>query len=264
MLYAQLHGKLRWEQETQEDLLTSNVFGALKHVPASSGLVPFLRRAEGKHALELFAALTGDVADVSYEFWPVLASCEPDVLIRLSLERGPRLLILVESKLHWGKSSEARGDDEPIGDQLAREWQSVQKKAQDEHRQPFLVYVTAHYCLPADDIARSQDELRKKLGAEGLILWLSWRMLGEVARSAGSPLLDEVMRLLIERYSLSSFDGITPRKARATWRFAGAPGLDAGEGLMRWTFRGALPWHFDTKPAAVWRPTAHNPWRWNR
>jgi hypothetical protein len=264
VLYAQLHGKLRWEQETLEDLLTSNVFGALKYVPASLGLVPFLRRAEGKRAPELVAALASNVADVSYEFWPRLASCEPDVLIRLSLEHGPRLLILVEAKLHSGKSTKASGDDEPVSDQLAREWQSVQRTAQGEERQPFLLYVTADYYLPADDIEHSQDELRKKEGAEGLILWLSWRVLGEVARSADSPLLDEVARLLIERYALSSFDGITPRKARATWRFAEAAGLESSEHPMYWTFRGELAWHFDNRHAAAWRPATHNPWRWGR
>jgi hypothetical protein len=146
----------------------------LKQVPASLGLLPFLRRAEGKRASELFAALASDVVDVSYEFWPRLASCEPDVLIRLSLEHGPRLLILVEAKLHSGKSSKASGDDEPISDQLAREWQSVQRRAHDEQRQPFLVYVTTEYCLPVDDIERSQDELRKKQGAEGLICLGQW------------------------------------------------------------------------------------------
>lgn len=264
MLYAQLHGKLRWEQENLEDLLTSNVFGALKHVPASLGLVPFLRRAEGKHAPELRAALDSDVADVSYEFWPTLTSCEPDVLIRLSLERGQRLLILVEAKLRFGKSSEASADEEPIGDQLAREWESVQGKAQDEQRQPFLVYVTADYCVPVDDIARSQDELCKKQGPEGLILWLSWRMLGEVARPAGSPLLEDVVRLLSQRYALSSFDGITPPKARATWRFSGAARYQPGERLLHWAFKCKLPWHFDIGRAAAWRPATHNPWRWIR
>lgn len=264
MLYAQLHGKLRWDQENLEDLLTSNVFGALKHVSASLGLVPFLCRAVGKHAPELIAALAGDVVDVSYEFWPTLASCEPDVLIRLSLQRGPRLLILVEAKLHAGKSSEASADDEPIGDQLAREWQSVQRRAQDEQRQPFLVYVTADYGLPADDIAHSQDELRKKQGAEGLILWLSWRVFGEVARLSGSPLLGDVARLLIQRYALSSFDGIALRKVCATWRFVGAAHSASGEPLLYWRFRGELPWHFDIGQAAAWRPATHNPWRWNR
>ena len=264
MLYAQLHGKLRLEQENLEDLLTSNVFGALKHVPVSQGLLPFLRRATGKDASKLIAALASDVADVSYEFWPRLASCEPDVLIRLTPERGPRLLILVEAKLHSGKSSEASADDKLIGDQLAREWESVQSRAQDEQRQAFVVYITVDYCLPAEDIERSQDELRKKQGAEGQIVWLSWRALGEVARAADSALLDDVARLLVQRYALSSFDGITPRRARSTWQFARAAGVESCEFLARWTFKGEIPWRFRMAHAAVWRCRTRNPWRWSR
>lgn len=261
MLYAQLGGKLRWEQENLEDLLTSNVFGAFKHVSVSLGLVPFLRRAEGAHARELIDAVADEITDVSYEFWPRLASCEPDVLIRLSPAGGPRLLVLVEAKFRSGKSSEASAADRPISDQLAREWESLVQRAQVEQRRPFLVYVTADYVSPAGDIARSQAELRAKHGAEGKIVWLSWRVLREIARPAGSPLLDDLVRLLVQRYSLSSFDGITSPAARFTWRFETA---DRNPRVMRWTFTGKLRWRFDLERAAGWRLGTHNPWRWNR
>ncbi len=46
MLAAQIHGKLKREEEYLEDLLTSNVFGSIQYIPPEDGLVPILSAAE--------------------------------------------------------------------------------------------------------------------------------------------------------------------------------------------------------------------------
>ncbi len=42
MIPALLHGKLSREQENMEDILTSIVFGVLKHLPPELILLPWL------------------------------------------------------------------------------------------------------------------------------------------------------------------------------------------------------------------------------
>jgi hypothetical protein len=45
MLQAMLHHKLTREEESMEDLLTSNTFGLMKYLPYEMALLPFLRKA---------------------------------------------------------------------------------------------------------------------------------------------------------------------------------------------------------------------------
>ena len=63
MLWAQLSGKAPVDHGRSEDVLTSNVFGALRYVPLRAGVVAILSRAAGDHA-----AILADTDAVKDEF----------------------------------------------------------------------------------------------------------------------------------------------------------------------------------------------------
>ena len=66
-----------------EDVLTSNVFGALRYLDPRYGLHAVLRDVD-----------VGSFTDATIEFWPCRNGCEPDVVIDT-----PETLIVVETKL---------------------------------------------------------------------------------------------------------------------------------------------------------------------
>ena len=84
MLEALLHGKLSREQENMEDILTSNVFGLLRYLPPSDGLLQFLGMGRMRDGRQPLANLPEDTT-AEYEFWPWIKEsgngCEPDVLL---------------------------------------------------------------------------------------------------------------------------------------------------------------------------------------
>lgn len=103
MAIAELHGK-----HLEEDLLTSDVFGAFKYLPPSLGLLPFLAKA--KPFVEDAAPLSCDAGDASYYFWPRAGRREPDLLILLKPTTlgaanalGPPSALIVEVKYHSPK-----------------------------------------------------------------------------------------------------------------------------------------------------------------
>src|SRR5688572_26865013 len=105
MIEAVIQGK----QRATEDVLTSLVFGLLKHLPPEHGLLPFLARAEYPEGTRPLAALAGGTV-VEYVFWPWYEvtechGCEPDVELRLTEPSGKRWLVMVEAKYESGKSS---------------------------------------------------------------------------------------------------------------------------------------------------------------
>lgn len=74
MLQALLRGKLSREQENLEDILTSNVFGALGYLDPKDGPLPFLALAETASGDRDFAWISELAPSVkvsaTYEFWP--------------------------------------------------------------------------------------------------------------------------------------------------------------------------------------------------
>jgi hypothetical protein len=101
-------------KETKEDLLTADVFGALKYLPRvpylESVLIEIANRNRDSIAYKkVLPKLIGEIHQLKFKFWPTFptppifhtpedeksGSTEPDVEIS-----GPRTLILFESKLH--------------------------------------------------------------------------------------------------------------------------------------------------------------------
>ncbi|MGF1628696.1 MAG: hypothetical protein ACFCUT_04445 [Kiloniellaceae bacterium] len=232
MIQALLRGKLSRDQENMEDILTSCVFGMLSYLPPDVGLIPFLSASEP--VCGTAPALEGPAAQVSYRFWPQLAEqrsaaadsadclpCEPDVLLELRKSDGRLVYVLVEAKLWSGKSSWASEDYEAPRDQLAREWDNLARLSAREGAEPLLVYLTADFSAPLEEIRQSREEyLQKRPGGAFACAWLSWRA---IPRLFGQSDIDQLQDLvkLCERLNLRYFTRSARFEAApdVTWRF---------------------------------------------
>jgi hypothetical protein len=262
VIEAFVHGKLSRAQENMEDLLTSSVFGLLKHAPVS--LTRFIARASMPDGSKPLRRLE-DAVVRQIQFWPWLAAeglrpCEPDVRLDLETSDGPRVL-LVEAKFLSGKSSFAR--DETVDqlptlhaadDQLAREWQNLQVL----DGSGWVVYLTADYCIPVRELDESQQDLRSNVGR---ICWLSWRDMQHVTPPPREEELMRDVRALLERLDLRPFLGVSiPSVGEPHWGFAARhwswlAGVVADAPTWRFARPAGAPWFSVSDPVTVpsWR-----------
>jgi hypothetical protein len=325
MIEALLHRKLTVQQENMEDILTSNVFGMLQYAPPKEGLFRFLARAriaagDGTYLFPL-QDLSGGSETVSYEFWPDWQVREgnrerriqPDVALHIRDSNGTSYLVAIEAKYHSGKSSEAELADVKEGeendqeadesgsqvetkavsiecaDQVAREWIALVDEAKVRKANPILIYLTAGFSYPKEQILASAKDYRRRLpnSPKPTICWLSWRELADLFDAAAEhPILGTIARM-IEQMGLTFFQGISKvSPILSTWQFRVLP--------PRWRFQvppmafcwrfsspeaGTLPrtWRFDVEPivsqwrfqesAAAWRFTVApivSRWRFKR
>jgi len=224
MIQALLHGKLSREQENMEDLLTSNVFGLLAHVPLDVGLFPFLSFARDLNGRAF------PIAELSrqrplFHYWPQhqhadCVFCEPDLEIQL----GPDAMIFVECKYLSGKSSEGRPEPLPPYDQLARQWDNLTHLVKNTSTRPILIYLTADVGCPIRELRASEKDYASKRPNSITpfeCFWLSWRHLSELLRSH-HDIIGEIQSLL-GHLELHFFRGFTPvtQPECLTWKFAG-------------------------------------------
>ena len=181
MFLAQLHRKLTRDESDMEDLLTSNVFGTWRYVPADLGLLQFLGTARNCSGERLKLP---ESASIEMSFWPWLKESgakgtEPDVFMDIQGVDGQRLLVLVEAKYLSRKSSFP--DDLPLpNDQLAREMDNLRRVARRRDVMGYaLLYVTASSAIPWADLRESAEELAAKTGSgdSDCFYWTSWRFL---------------------------------------------------------------------------------------
>lgn len=247
MLQALLKGKLSREQENMEDILTSNVFGLLKYVPPGEGLLNYLALAEdedGNQPLKYLRSLNEASQDsISYEFWPWWEEldcygCEPDVVISLKISAQKKLLVLIEAKYLSGKSSEADEAYDIPTDQLAREWDNLSVRSNKSDECPVLIYLTAHYAYPYQDINNAISEFREKRlnSVSPVIYWLSWRHLYKVCENSQHPVLNDI-KLLLGRLGLKFFDGIALDYVNVPWSFEVVFDWQAVSGIQKINWR---------------------------
>jgi hypothetical protein len=166
--------------------------------------------------------------------------------------------VLVEAKYLSGKSSEADESSPLPSDQLAKEWGTVESRAIKESCEPVLVYLTAGFGPPVQDILRAEADHRSKANRSSLpfkCYWLSWRHLALVADSradldtpAFASCILEDLRKMLNRLDLVFFAGFSPHEpfSAMTWRF------DVGELPAQLPFAGftsvealpPVPWVF--------------------
>lgn len=134
MIAAELHRKLRPSRLDQEDILTSQVFGALNY-----GDRRLLQRY--LEALGVDVSLE-EAQRAEFEFWPVYADAtEPDLVLRVG-----HWYLLFEAKLLSGFSRDAA---QPERNQLRRELRGGRKAAEAEALRFRLVTVTREsWCDP--------------------------------------------------------------------------------------------------------------------
>jgi len=194
MTIAELRGKLSPETTRQEDLLTSDVFGALKNVDRQAGLGGFLKLA----GIELAA---DELATAEFSFWERMADrTEPDVIVRTA-----SALLLIEAKY-----LSALGADRT---QLRRELDGGKKLAR-PGQSLHLIAVTVDPACPD-----ALDAFRQTLEPEEAtrVHWTSWQQIAELMESICSdPEVDIVSRRYIEdlcrlfdRKNLRGFRGFT-------------------------------------------------------
>lgn len=204
-----------------EDLLTGNVFGLWRYVPASLGLGNILRAARRADGTRL--AVAEEFTLQCLEFWPWLQvgahrGIEPDVLLRLRDTSDRVSIILVEAKFHSGKSS-LKTPDGPPNDQLAKQMVNLRLLAKRESADSYaLVYLTADMGFPSRSIRESIEELDAKTqdGSEESFFWTNWRAIrSEFTRFTDSRsttgveenLVKDVIAVL-DHLGLSDFTGI--------------------------------------------------------
>jgi hypothetical protein len=229
MLVASLGRKLRPDQEQMEDVLTSQVLGACRYLPAAAGWAPLLAAARTLDGAPLPMPRPED--PVVSRFWPRWRhpdgrQTEPDVVVR-----WPGALLVIEAKYRSGKSSKADPSRPEVTDQLGRQLVLARDHAAAEGRAFGVLYLTADVLRPTRALLESLAEVRQKRGWAPRVhlAWASWTDLraGLSAFEGGPPgtmrLCSDAVRYL-DQLGFGGFGGVKARvPAPAPWRFAHAP-----------------------------------------
>jgi hypothetical protein len=267
MSIAELRGKLTPEEESAEDLLTSEVFSALELLG-----YPVLRRwlsgaiaplTECRQTFSMYLP-ESEPPQLSVLYWPWIPSsheqvdgCEPDVVIQVR-----DCLVIVEMKYKSAKSGAGISEEEVLpgrrdlilADQLGREWfagkavcdRAVILPGISEVKNWIVLYVTQGYSAPiaelqesATSICRimriSQDEVAGKL------YWTNYQALfAALGKEAGllvSGCRHEV-RILEHLSALLAHKGLVPFMGFESCRYP------HGRVPAHWRFdvEGKLPW----------------------
>ncbi|WP_164700213.1 hypothetical protein [Modestobacter sp. KNN46-3] len=218
-MFAELHGKFDARHpetaDRSEDLLTSAVFGALRHLPRAA--VVALCGAVGvpvdPHAARGARVLLWP--QVPMPKWPGKV-IEPDVLIVVGKQP-----VVFEAKLHspFGYYLEPNAPTEPQLHQLAVQYAAVCAWAAGERLlPPVIVAVTAPQQRPTTDLDRAaHDVLRLCPGTDARVFrWLPWWRIAEVLshlpelRPHERTLVDDVLAYMEMRGVRRVFNGFKP------------------------------------------------------
>lgn len=233
MLQAMIHNKLTREEESLEDLLTSNTFGLIKYLPPEMVLIPFISLAKDplqNHSLGSW--LQGASRIKHLRFWPFLThkesiSCEPDVDILFLNEDGSKTWVLIEVKYRSGKSSKAIIGAEKPNDQLAREFDTLRWLSQEKGvARCAVVYLTTDYTCPGNELKDSAKEYREKRGSIPNLYWLSWRMLYDVLEAANvsdNDIIEDLKKFMLHM-NLTMFRRLRFSQVKTPeWKFERIP-----------------------------------------
>lgn len=192
--------ELAWQR--YEDVLTADIFGAYRYLPASLGLIPVLHNAvdERGQSFSAFLARFGialsefDVARI--KFWPTLEDGrEPDLFLLLeSTATKKSIAVLAEVKFHAPQHE----IDHPVGKRSQLGHYLIQHLAggyaqgsiawplPDPAQPRPILFITKHTELPARELEQARFEANKacstvpndRLG----VFWANWSTIGAEAR----------------------------------------------------------------------------------
>lgn len=218
-MLAELHGKLDPTSldpvERSEDLLTSAVFGAVRHLPRVGVLRPLLGLFDiypSQRDLERAEVLLWPNMPIG--LWPG-AWIEPDVIILAG-----RHVVVFEAKLYsqFGWYTKLNGDQPgPRMHQLGVQYIAVERWAAGAGRDaPVVVAVTPAGRLSDSDRSSAVETLKAvapEADHEAVIKWASWRHIGEVLDKAKGlrvherRLVDDVLAFMEKRGVRRMFTG---------------------------------------------------------
>lgn len=237
--------------ERLEDLLTSNVFGALRYLPDGNVVVQLLGdavRQDGSHrtlqkdveeGLDWLTLSEGGKIATCVSFWPHLSRSEPDVLYEWIGERN-HFWLMIEVKYLSGKSGTgwSEEDDEvpALSDQLAREYLDLSDRIRHGDHGA-LVYLTVHPVAPEPDIHETLESI-ERMSPPGppYIYWTNWQSIYRNLRKLDDP----SVRLPNERRVISDIQHLLEHK-----------GLT---GLLPWASAIVVP---DAGDGPMWYSAAH-------
>ena len=224
MSIAELHGKISRTginlHDKLEDLLTSDVFSAFKYSNSNNIFLEYINKSVNINGTTLQIK---NIEKISFDFWPRLNSCEPDLLINIK-SNIEDITILIEAKYLSGKSSEILSEDDlkiatTPKDQLAREYNDLINL--DLKSKKYLIYITTHRFFPTENIKESNLEilsvLKKK--SDNDIFWNNWFNLSSILLNTdltklyySDNLIYEDLKKLLIRKGLKFFTGFRLKK----------------------------------------------------
>ena len=269
MTIAELHGKLSPTgsnaDERLEDLLTSDVFGALRYLPPDKGIMPFLNVVLCMNGVSLTLQCSSrelSPSQVSYYFWPrgITLRRVPDLLVLLDSNEeqyafvfeakylsGPSDLESSE-ELDAGEAGDSKKTTVAYGLQLADQYddlvqpspyKDISVGAPIENR--FLVYITGHATCRQETLEKSLEQLRGRHEGKTFalspeftachILWTSWfdvwRVIDEQEFKAFPfDLVARDLLRLLKRKGFKAFSGFAD--------IANEPGFDLSATAAFW------------------------------
>jgi hypothetical protein len=227
MIWAEVHGKLGSDLWRSEDALTSTAFGLLRYLPARLGILKLLRIARPVTSEGVLAPSPDWIDTSAADAFEITPWCrlgnadEPDILIDLNFEGRVAHRIIIEVKLHSGKSGLAADGEAdqsscedaklPPSDQLRKYWWGLCQlcRCDEPPSKCSLIYLTAHQAPP-------EKELTESYAPSMRLAWLSWRDVWQVATDAAkatysdaSPcrMIAEDLAKLLHHKGLSAFTG---------------------------------------------------------
>jgi len=210
-----------------EDLLTSDVFSAMKYLPPELLFIPFIQLSIDKQENDISIRFDG-MKKIEYHFWPIFELSEPDVLIHIEYDDGSHFVIVIEAKYLSGKSGDSLSEEEmetakaPV-DQLAREYKDLLENAAGyigiealSEDDVALVYVTANNIIPKKELHDSLKEIQATLPylKEVKMFWNTWYNVQDIAKTSlesNNQYQREILKDLIElmeKKRLTHFNGI--------------------------------------------------------
>lgn len=172
------------KRTSEEDILTSRVFGTLEILDRRQFLIPILEQCKVRIGEEI------NPNQLVFSYWPTIGETIPDVTIK-----DKSILILVESKL-----------GAPLDDgQLVKEYENGLK----EQKNLWLITVSSDYSEPTEVLDKAKNTLIQKGITEPRIHWINWQEIYTLLHKNAKIGNDTEQKLVNDLLSLLKTKGLS-------------------------------------------------------